>query len=132
MASEPENIIRFKTMAAPILGALYAVHPADIPRDSSGIASNQVLDESDEDLFDDTVSYLIENGYLTTTSGGGFIRLNAKSWEVLQKPDPLKPKETLGSQLVKVAKDAGAAGAKGAASKAGAAALAALAQAINL
>lgn len=99
---EPENITQFKEMAGRILGHLYSTHPTPEVFSSDDFFEDP-LEEDEADLFDDTVMYLLENGYLTETQKG-VIRLRDKGYEALNKPNPLQTNETLGSGLTNWAK----------------------------
>lgn len=99
---EPTNISQFKEMAGRILGHLYATHPTPEVFSSDNFF-DAPLEGDEADLFDDTVMYLLENGYLTE-SQKGVIRLRDKGYEVLNQPNPLQAKETLGSSLSNWAK----------------------------
>lgn len=96
---EPKNIEDFKLMVGMILGTLYAEHPKDRWDDSEDFFDARPAG-LDSEIFDHTISYLLENGYLTR-SGAGHIRLNDRSFHLLQKELPHAPQETLGSSLSK-------------------------------
>ena len=101
---DPDHIVRFKTMVAAILGTLYGDHPNERWDEAEGFFEVNPAG-FDADLFDETVNYLVENGYLTR-SNPGYLRLNDKSFFVLQKPNPLKKEESLGSTMARWATDA--------------------------
>lgn len=129
--AEPENIEQFKVMAGRILAALYSTHPRAQDFDPSLVfGGNVVPDTDDEELFEETVNSLVENGYIIIVQKG-YLRLLDKAYETLQKPNPLDPKKSIGSTLVGWAKDATTKAAKDASSKIVAAALTMLFQAIS-
>lgn len=105
MMDEPKNILEFKQMSGRILGSLYAVHPRAIFIDPESFFDADISDDEDT-LFYDTVSYPSENGYLTKTDKNSHIRLNDRSYAILEKPDPLAPKEPIGKTLSVWAKEA--------------------------
>lgn len=121
---EPKNITHFKEMAGRILGHLYATHPTPEVFSSDNFFDDP-LEEDEADLFDDTVMYLLENGYLTETQNG-VIRLRDKGYEILNKPNPLQTNETLGSSLAKWVKGTATSVATDSISKLAAGALSAL------
>jgi hypothetical protein len=128
--AEPENIVRFQEMVVAVLGELYSVHPGDIEWSAASFYGNKVPSDDEEDLFDNTVRYLLDNGYVFESQG--YIRLNAKSWSVLKKPDPLHPAQSLGSTLKSWAKDAASGSGKELVSTLGGTALSEIAKALNL
>ncbi|MBD9621899.1 hypothetical protein IB279_02965 [Ensifer sp. ENS06] len=97
--AEPANIVAFQEMVIRILGEIYTVHPKDIAWDPSSVFHDQEPDDATAELFDETVIYLVRNGYLDARDRNGFLALNAKSWAVLSKPDPLDPTQSIGSKL---------------------------------
>ncbi|KFI24376.1 hypothetical protein CG51_18165 [Haematobacter missouriensis] len=119
---DPENIARFKDMAGRLLGALYATHPESQFADASLIFGDDEPSGADQNLFDDTVGYLVENGYLTSIPPQD-IRLNDRSFDVLQKPNPITPQESIGSSLATWAADTTSEIGRGVAAQAAGAAL---------
>lgn len=97
---EPQNITDFKQMAGRILGTLYDTHPSEMFIEADAFFDADLTRE-EEDLFDDTLAYLCENGYLTRTSNSTHVRLNDRAYHILQKPNPLEPKESIGYSLAK-------------------------------
>lgn len=130
MTDEPENIVRFKEMTGFILGRLYEEHPGDIASDASTFYGNDVPSDRDVDLFDNTVLYLVRNGYVHQDRQH-YLQLTSASWDVLRKPNPLLPTETVGSSLMKWGKEATSEVAKGLAGKTVDAALTSVAIAIR-
>ena len=130
MPNEPIHIVRFKEMAGFILGRLYEEHPAALQFEASEFYQNDVPSDEDAELFDNTVNYLVRNGYVHQDSQY-FLQLTSAAWDVLQKPNPLLPVETVGSSLMKWGKDATSDVAKGLAGKTVDAALSAVAVAIG-
>lgn len=132
MTDDQDNIERFKAMAGRILGALYAEHPKAQWNDPGLVyGGNIVPEEKDADLYEDTVNYLEENGYIISPERG-FIRLRDKGYQVLQKPNPLDPKKPLGTTLTEWAQAAAGSAVKDGMGELGAAALDALYGAIGL
>lgn len=101
---QPDNISAFQEMAGRVLGRLYAQHPTAMFFDYESFFDEPSGDD-DEDLFNDTVMYLIENGYLTQTDKNSHVRINDRSYQVLQKPNPLSANEAIGTTLAHWARD---------------------------
>lgn len=95
---EPENIVHFKEMAGRILGTLYAGHPQDAWNRPSLVFGDDEPGDNDAELYENSVNYLLENGYLTRTDPG-FVRLNDRSFHVLGEANPLEPKKSIGASL---------------------------------
>lgn len=98
--SEPDNIVQFKEMVGRIIGSLYASHPQPQPWNSFIVFGDIPPNNDDEDLFEDTLTYLIDNGYITKRPDYT-VRLNERSYHLLQKENPLDPKETMGASLAR-------------------------------
>ncbi len=131
MTNEPVHIVKFKEMAGFVLGRLYEIHPEDISFDAASFYGNDVPSDQDEELFSNTVNYLVRNGYVHQDSNF-YLQLTSASWDVLQKPNPLLPTETLGSSLMNWAKEAASDVGKGFAGKSVDVALRAVALAIGV
>lgn len=96
--NEPENIKQFKEMSAVILGTLYATHPIAQWYDAETFLSEKTTPNNTEELFIEAANFLIENGYIVLVQKG-FLRLRDKGYEALNKPNPLNPKQSVGSGL---------------------------------
>lgn len=101
---QPDNISAFQEMAGRVLGQLYAQHPTAIFFEYESFFEGPFVDDNEE-LFNDTVMYLIENGYLTQTDKNSHVRLNDRSYQVLQKPNPLLADEPIGATLAHWARE---------------------------
>jgi hypothetical protein len=101
---QPNNITAFQEMTGRVLGHLYDRHPTAIFFDYESFFE-EPFDDNEEDLFNDTVMYLIENGYLTQTDKDTHVRLNDRSYQVLQKPNPLSAEEPIGTTLAHWARE---------------------------
>lgn len=130
MTNEPEHIVRFKEMAGFILGRLYEEHPGDLAFEAADFYLNAVPSDDDTALFEKTVLYLVRNGYVHQDRQM-YLQLTSASWDVLQKPNPLLPVETVGSSLMKWGRDTTSEVSKGLAGKTVESALKAVATAIG-
>lgn len=103
MPKAPEHIEAFQQMVGFILGKLYDVHPTELSSDIDAFFISEWPTDTQADLFEDTVKYLVRHGFLHKENF--YLQLTPASWDVLQRPDPLDVRRTLGSALASWAKD---------------------------
>ncbi|MGI3128630.1 hypothetical protein [Nitratireductor sp. PBL-C9] len=105
MGEEPQNIREFKEMVGTILGRLYDVHPSELPNDADAFIQEDRLTDEIVDLFDGTSNYLVRGGFLHQDEQF-YLQLTPASWDVMQKPNPLRPDEAIGKTLATWTKQA--------------------------
>lgn len=105
MTKVPENIAEFQRMVGFVLGRLYQIHPTELVLDSTVFFGDQPHSHEERFLFQDTVKYLVVNGYLHQDEQS-LLQLRPASWQVLKQPNPLDSSQTLGSALASWAGDA--------------------------
>lgn len=105
MTKVPDNIAEFQRMVGFVLGRLYEIHPAELLFASNVFFGDLPHSHEERFLFQDTVNYLVRNGYLHQ-DGEFLLQLTPASWQVLKQPNPLDSSQTLGSALASWAGDA--------------------------
>lgn len=100
----PDNITQFQEMAGRILGALYATHPIAQWGESDLLSPNPPISDEDQELFDETLQYLVENGYVRHRNDN-YVRLLDKAYEALNETNPLLPQKSLGAALADWSKE---------------------------
>ena len=130
----PENIVQFHAQALKIFGALYLAHPRAVYIDPEFVYGRDTDDRDEIEFAQGTIRYLVENGYVNAESVGDYdeLRLNARSWAALDKPNPLEPTQSIGQSASRWAKDAASSAGKDGVSALGGIALKTVAMALGL
>ncbi|WP_158808455.1 hypothetical protein [Beijerinckia sp. L45] len=132
MTTLPDNIVEFNALAGRVLVALFVTHPMPIALEASTffpIERGALVSPGSEineqwDLFENTVAWLRDEGYLRYAMAPGIqsynptfqlAKLTEKGMSTLTKPLPALAskdgKKTIGEQLVGAAKSAAIKGA---------------------